>query len=118
MFVLAVDSDQIFLHMLINHLLICGVNTFEVASSGRAAWDKISKTVFDIALINFCLPDIPGLQLASELKNRKPDSKILIVINDHHQSSLKSSGLEELAHPTILKSELLRRLPQLLSEKN
>ena len=118
MSVLVVDSDPMFRHKLVNHLLICGVETFEVVSSGRAAQKKMLQNVFDVALINFSLPDIPGLQLARELQNHKPDSKIFMVMDENGVESFKSAAQGEQDPPILLKSEVLRELPRLLSEEN
>lgn len=117
MSVLVVDSDHMFRHTLINHLLICGVETFEVVSSGRAAQKKMSQILFDIALINFSLPDISALQLANELQNLKPDSKIFIVMDDNHRETFKNPTKWEEYPPMLLKSDVLPKLQQLLSEQ-
>lgn len=117
MSVLVVDSDHIFRHTVINHLLICGVKKFEVVSSGQAAREKMSQILFDVALINVLLPDIPGLQIANELQNRKPDSKIFMVMDDQREELFKSASQGEQYPPILLKSEVFHKLPQILSEE-
>ena len=117
MFVLVVDSDQNFRQSLINLLLICGVENFEVASSGQKALEKVSKTLFDVVLLNFFLPDTTGLQLASEILKHKPDSKIIFVIEDEQQPFINTAGLAKLEFPMVLKSTVSRMLPQLLTEE-
>lgn len=116
MSVLVVDSDQNFRQSLINLLLICGVENFEVASSGQKALEKISKTLFDVVLMNFFLNDTPGLQLAGEILKRKPDTRVIFFIEDDQQPFINSAGLTKLKIPLLLKSSVSRMLPQLLSE--
>ncbi len=112
---LVVDSDQIFREFLINLLLIWGVTTFEVASNGQEAMAKLSKKRFDVILINFFLPDTTGLHLAGALQNRKPDSKIILIIEDDQMPLLNNAGLVKPNFPTILKSSVEHMLPQFLS---
>lgn len=112
---LVVDSDQIFREYLINLLLICGVAAFEVASNGQEAMTRILKKRFDVILINFFLPDTTGLHLAGELQKRKPDSKIILIIEDDQMPLLNNAGLVKTNFPTILKSSVEHMLPQLLS---
>jgi DNA-binding NtrC family response regulator len=114
MSVLVVDSDTIFQESVINHLLIYGVNCFEVISSGQEAMERLSKKMFDVIIINFQLPDISGLQIAKEFKNRKPDSKIILVIDDDQFSAINGNTKSNLNFPTILKSEVEPMLPQLV----
>lgn len=118
MSVLVVGFDPIFQQSLINLLLICGMETFEVASNGRKALEKISKTLFDVVLINFFLPDTTGLQLAKELQKSMPNSKIILIIEDRQLTALDSVDQAKLNAPTILKSFVNRVLPELLSGFN
>lgn len=118
MSVLVVGFDPIFQQSLINLLLICGMETFEVASNGRKALEKISKTLFDVVLINFFLSDTTGLKLAEELQKSKPASKIILIIEDQQLSALENFEQAKLNTPTILKSFVNRMLPELLSDFN
>lgn len=112
MSVLVVDSDTIFQESVINHLLIYGVDSFEVISSGEEAMERLTEKMFDVIIINFQLPDCTGLQIATEIKNTKPDSKIILVIDDDQFSSI--NGDSKSKFPTILKSALEPMLPQLV----
>jgi len=118
MSVLVVGFDPIFQQSLINLLLICGMETFEVASNGRKALEKISKTLFDVVLINFFLSDTTGLQLAEELQKNKPKSKVILIIEDQQLTALDNAEPAKLNTPTILKSFVNRVLPELLSGFN
>jgi len=118
MSVLVVGFDPIFQQSLINLLLICGMETFEVASNGRKALEKISKTLFDVVLINFFLPDTTGLQLAEELQKSEPNSKIILIIEDQELSALDSVEQAKLNSPAILKSFVNRVLPEMLADVN
>ena len=118
MSVLVVGFDPVFQQSLINLLLICGMETFEVAFNGRKALEKISKTLFDVVLINFFLPDTTGLQLTEELLKSKPGSKIILIIEDRQLAALDKVEQTKLNSPTILKSFVNRVLPELLADCN
>ncbi len=115
MSVLVVDSDHIFREAVINLLLICGIMAYNVASSGQEALVKISGNGFDVVLVNASRPDINSLQLAGELRQRKPNLKIILIIEDEHLAALNGADLTELKFPTILKSALNQELPDLLA---
>ncbi|MCG8605006.1 response regulator [bacterium] len=114
--VLVVDEDQAFRESMVNLLLICGVDRFEVASSTEEALEKVSDTFFEISLVNL-MPQMRGLQLAEELKEQMPKTKIILVMEDTHPSILNGAEQLKLNYPIILKSFVSRTLPQLLSEE-
>ena len=114
MSVLVVDSDKVFRETVINIILICGILVFNVASSRQEALDKIAGNGFDIVIVNISRHDMNGLQLAGELQNRNPESKIILIIEDDQLSALKSAGLSKLNFTTILKSSVSHILPELL----
>jgi CheY-like chemotaxis protein len=114
--VLVVDEDQAFRESVVNLLLICGVDKFETAASTEEALEKISDTSFEISLVNL-MPQMSGLQLAEELKEQMPETKIILVIEDKQQSILSGDKQIQLNFPTILKSFVGHTLPQLLSEE-
>ena len=116
MAVLVVDSDQVFQESLINLLLICGVELFEVASNGLQALEEVSKKFFDIVLINLFLPDTAGWKLAEEIKKVRPTAKIILMLDDRLQPSLNKAAQAQVKFPTILKSSMDEVLPHLLAE--
>ncbi|MCG8607852.1 response regulator [bacterium] len=115
--VLVVDEDQAFRESVVNLLLICGVDKFEVAASTEEALEKASDASFEISLVNL-MPQMGGFQLAEELKQRMPQTKIILVIEDKQQSKLNDDEEIELKFPAILKSFVSHTLPQLLLEES
>ncbi|NIV95782.1 hypothetical protein GWN42_24060 [candidate division KSB1 bacterium] len=79
--------------------------------------EKISKTFFDIILVDLFLPQMNGLRFAQEYRKRMPKAKIILLIEDGQLPVLKRTGQTRLDFPSILKSFVSHILPQLLSEE-
>lgn len=118
MTILVVDADQAFRESVANLLLACGVERFEMASSTDEAREKISKSFFDIILVDLFMPHMNGLHFAQKFQKRMPKTKIILLIEDQQLPALNGAGQAKLNFPTILKSFLSRSLPQLLSEES
>jgi DNA-binding NtrC family response regulator len=116
MTILVVDADQAFRESVANLLLACGVEKFEMASNITEARKSISKTFFDIILVDLFMPNMNGLHFAQKFRNRVPKTKIILLIEDQ-QLPVLSTGQKKLNFPTLLKSFVSRNLPQLLSEE-
>jgi len=118
MSVLVVDTDQAFKDSIVNLLLACGFEKFEMASSTEEAEEKISESFFDIVLVDLFMPQMNGLHFAQKLGKRMPTTKVFLLIEDQLQPALNDGRQAKLNVPTILKSFVSRNLPQLLSEKS
>lgn len=116
--ILVVDADQAFRESVANLLLACGVEKFEMTASVEEANEKISKTFFDIILVDLFMPHMNGLHFARELLKGIPETKIILLIEDQQLPVLKRAGQAELDFPTVLKSFVSGNLPQLLSDES
>ena len=116
--ILVVDADPSFRESLANHLLACGIESFEMASSTTEAVEEISRSSFDIILVDLFMPNMKGLHFAQELRKLVPETKIVLLIDDQQLPALDAAGQSKLNFPTILKSFVIRTLPQLLSEES
>ena len=114
--ILVVDADQAFRESIINLLLACGVEEFEMASTTVEAREKISRDVFDIILVDIFLPQMSGVRFAQELRKKMPKTKIILLIEDQQLGAVSGPEHAKLNSPAILKSFVSRNLPQLLSE--
>jgi len=118
MTILVVDADQAFRESVANLLLACGVEKFEMASNIEEAMEKVSRTFFDIILVDLFMPHMNGLHFAKEFRKRMPKTKIILLIEDQQLPVLNGAGQVKLNFPTLLKSFVSRNLPQLLSEES
>ena len=116
--VLVVDPDQAFRESVVNFLLTCGVEEFEMASSKEEAMEKIAKTVFDIVLVDLFMPQMSGISFAQIFRKQMPRSKIILLVEERQLPTLKSLGQSKLNFPAMLKSFVGRNLPLLLSEES
>lgn len=117
MTILVVDPDQAFRESLANLLLVCGVERVEMASGAAEALEKIAGADFDVILMDIFIPEIKGLHFLKKLRKRIPKTKIIFMIED--QKLPGPNGLEQTEQdfPTILKSIVIRNLPQLLANE-
>ena len=65
--------------------------TCEMAENGRQGIDKYNATRPDVALIDFRLPDIDGLQAARTILRQHPDATILLVTSYPTKSLIDES---------------------------
>lgn len=82
--VLVVDVDDAFrkvLHTIFDHG--SGFNACVEAGSGAEAIAKTKRLLLNLAVLDFSLPDMNGLQLARELKAIAPEMAIFMWAADH-----------------------------------
>jgi len=118
MTILVVDSDEAFRESIANLLLTCGFEEFEIASSLVEAEGKISRTFFDIILVDPFMVNMKGLHFAQAFRKLSPKTKIILLIEDRQLLALDDATQAKLNFPTILKSFLSRNPPQLLFEES
>ena|ERR1700722_6112065 len=78
--VLIVDDDDAmrkFLHTIFKHG--SGFDACVVAGNGIEAIAKIQKSLPNLAVVDFCMPEMNGLQLARELKTIAPELPIFML---------------------------------------
>jgi CheY-like chemotaxis protein len=114
--ILVVDADQAFRESMINLLLVCGVESFEIASNAEEAREKISKTSFDVILVDISMPHMNGLLFAQQLRKRMPETETILLIDDQQIAALSGGKPTKVNSPAIVKSFVHHDLPQVLSE--
>ena len=82
--VLVVDDNQTNLRVLQHSLKYWGVET-ELADSGRAALVKLKGAVhagrmFDLAILDFAMPEMDGIQLAAAMRQEKTTQSIPLIL--------------------------------------
>lgn len=58
------------------------VDDIEIAMTGQQAIDMLAKQPFDIALLDLGLPDMTGLQVMTEIRDRWPTTHVIVVSGD------------------------------------
>jgi two-component system response regulator HydG len=88
-----------------------------VASRGAEAIDQLSLNRFDVALIDFCLPDMEGTELFPLIEHSSPDTvKIMLTGNVFGQGYLE--GLDALLEKPIQPDKLLSLIDSKLKNRN
>ena len=78
---LVVDDKEQYVTLLTETLSAVARDTEVVASAtdGNAALAAVAGTEFDVAVVDYKMPGMDGLELASRLKEAHPDCKVLIL---------------------------------------
>jgi len=81
------------------------------ASSGREALDLARSVKPDIAVIDFAMPDLNGLEAARRIRAELPETEVLM-LTMHETESLVREALAAGVHGFILKSDAGRLLAE------
>lgn len=79
------------------------------ASNGRLALDRIVALAPDVAVVDITMPEIDGLQLAREVRQRGLDVRI-VILTVHCDGALFDSALEAGARGYLLKDTALTEI--------
>ncbi len=83
----------------------------ETASSGRQALEKIEAAYIDIALLDYKMPELDGLQTLREIRKRFPDLPVVMMTAygtvETAVASMKEGALDYLTKPIDLDELLL-----------
>ncbi len=76
---LLVIDDELELVMTIAEVLKLKFKKVDMATSGREALEKIAREHYDVVLTDLGMPEMSGWDVAREVKNRLPKSKVILV---------------------------------------
>jgi len=76
--VLIVDDEPVILDVLQRILSRFGFDT-AVANSGKTALKIFAREPFDLVLLDICMPDSTGFEIAKWIKETRPAQKIVVV---------------------------------------
>lgn len=120
--ILIVEDEQAIREMIAFHLSRAGYETFE-AGDCRAAREMIADQRPELALVDWMLPDMSGLELTRMLKRDKANEDLaIIMLTARAEERDKVSGLEGGADDYITKPfsprELVARIQAVLRRAN
>ena len=106
---LVVDDKEQYVNLLTETLSAVARDAEVVASatSGEAALAAVSSTEFDVAVVDYKMPGMDGLELATRLKEAHPGCKVLILtaftdeIDKINQHPAVDASLDKLSVDTI-----------------
>ena len=117
--VLIVDDDE-FLAETFKMLLEDAGFLVETAQTGNQALLKASQIDFDMAILDYRLPDINGSELSVRLKERKKDMNVVLLtgqVEALEGESVEGISKDEILLKPISPDELLK-ITEKLSQKN
>jgi DNA-binding response OmpR family regulator len=76
--VLVVDDEPLLLQMLAETMRRHG-HTVTAANNGTAAWDICATQTFDLVITDQAMPDLPGTQLAAQIKQQHPTTRVILL---------------------------------------
>ena len=117
--VLIVDDDE-FLADTFKMLLEDSGFMVETALTGNQALMKASQQDFDLAILDYRLPDTNGSELSKRLKERKEDMTVVLITGQ--VEALEGDGIEGISKDEILLKPIspdeLLKITEKLSQKN
>jgi CheY-like chemotaxis protein len=117
--ILIVDDDE-FLGDTFKMLLEDSGFNVETALTGNQAMLKASQQDFDLAILDYRLPDTNGLELSKRLKERKKDISVVLLtgqVEALEEEGVMGLGSDEILLKPISPDELLK-ITEKLSNKN
>jgi len=99
--ILIVDDEQIVLDVLQRILNRIGYETC-VIESGKEALVTFRAQAFDLVLLDLLMPEMNGFQIAREIKQMKPDQKIIMVTGLGEDAAIHQAGTENILVDNVL----------------
>lgn len=108
--ILIVEDDVVFCKLLTRFLR---KNGFEVmdAQTGKDALELVNLNAFELAVLDYRLPDMTGIEILEEVKSKNPKSKIVLITRYGDQdvaSKAINSGADAFISKPINPDELLQ----------
>ena len=120
--VLIVDDDRIIREQLQKELKREFFKTF-LASDGKTALESLNREEIDIVILDVRLPDMDGLEVLKEIKEKRPDCEVIVITGMGSQEiaikSLRKGAIDYIEKPIEMDelSAALGRAQEKLADK-
>jgi CheY-like chemotaxis protein len=115
--ILIIDDDQSILRTL-SRIFERNNYNVAVASKGAEAIEKLSTNQYDVALIDYCLPDMEGTQLFRAITESSPKT-LKIMLTGRAAAELRGiGGLDALLSKPVQPGKLLSLIDSKLKDRN
>lgn len=94
--VMLVDDEKQFIEILSQRLETRGLKVIAV-TSGEEALDMTDDLNFDVAVVDFAMPGINGIETLKQIKEKRPDIEVIMLTG---QGTIQS-GIEAMKHGAI-----------------
>ena len=99
--VMIVDDEQIVLDVLQRILTRLGYDSV-IIESGDIAIERFSQEFFDLVLLDVLMPNRNGFEIAREMKQMRPDQKIVMVTGLGEDAAITQAGTENVSVDNVL----------------
>lgn len=108
--VLLVDDSEQFLQSATAFLSQCpSVEVIGTATSGKDAIKKVQELRPDLVLMDIAMPRVNGLVATKEIKNARPETKVIIV-SIHKEQAYFTAAKEAGSDGYVVKDDLTKTL--------
>ncbi len=117
--ILVVDDEEPIRKML-QQAVFCAGYECAIAGSGKEALEIMKALAVDVVITDIRMPDMSGIQLLSEVKERF-DSDVIVMtgyVEDFTYDKIIEKGASEFVHKPLSLKEFLVRLKRVLRERN
>jgi two-component system cell cycle sensor histidine kinase/response regulator CckA len=117
--ILVIDDDNKVRAALVEMLRVLGYKV-EEAASGRQGIEKIEKESFELVLTDLSMPEMDGWAVASEVRRRWPDIKIVLITGYSSKDCLfeeNHSLLNDMISKPVRLEELSLKINQVIKQK-
>ena len=115
--VLIADDSEILRNLLVRILARIGIEDVESAIDGQEAIDAVSRSDFDLLLIDWSMPNVQGIDAIKEIRSRGKTMPIIVISSQYNedlvQEALASGANDYIAKPFRV-DMLLQRIKLLL----
>ncbi len=94
--VMLVDDEKDFIEILSQRLETRGLKVIAV-TSGEEALDMTDDQNFDVAVVDFAMPGLNGIETLKQIKEKRPDIEVIMLTG---QGTIQS-GIEAMKHGAI-----------------
>ncbi len=100
--ILIVDDEEVVRHSHLRSLAGTGCNT-RVAENGKTALDVMEQNAIDVVLLDLRMPDIDGMDILKTIKQRWPDSEVVVIAGypsiESAKQAVRLGAFDYLAKP-------------------
>jgi DNA-binding NarL/FixJ family response regulator len=112
-----IDDHEVMRDSLARYLAVMGHRICGMASNAEEALAELAEApVVDLAIVDVSLPGMSGISLVSELRDRRPEVRC-VMLSGHSQERYVKRALEAGAHGYLVKgtADLLERIEEFAS---
>jgi CheY-like chemotaxis protein len=117
--ILIVDDEKLQLEAIQSHLEAAGFDV-ELSPGGRDALDRMTKTQYDVVLLDIRMPEVDGLELLNHIVKHFPSTEVVMMTGFADFMTavecMKNGARDYLVKP-IHPTELVTRINSLLRER-